>query len=155
MIKIRYRSSRAVEGVAFGISFASPEGGRVMCIDSDNPSGERFDIPARRAGRVLLSIPETLLQPSRYLVSVAAHSGVNHGLGLDVLPAFAQIEVLEGPGTAAALIGRTEAGCVRMPSATTHSHSSLPPDDWGGSPDIGASSSGSPGSPEIPAASPR
>ena len=128
-IEIQYRSNRAVEEVAFGIAFSSPEGGRVMCVDSDIPSGNRFDIPAHCKGRVILSIPENLLQPSRYFVTVAARSGDNHGL--DYLPTFTQIEVLHGPKTPAILVGRNEGGCVRMPSTFTHSHPSVPSDETG------------------------
>jgi hypothetical protein len=104
-----------------------------MCIDSDIPGGNRFDIPAHRDGRVLFSVPENLLQPARYFVGVTARSGENHGL--DYLPMFAQVEVLEGPKTPAVLVARNEAGCVRMPSTSTHSHSSIPSDGWAKSPD--------------------
>ncbi len=131
-IEIQYRTKRAVEGVSFGVLFSSQEGVRVMCIDSDIPSGKSFDIPAHCKGRVILSVPENHLQPTRYFVGVIARSGDNHGL--DYLPTFAQIEVLDGPKTPAILVGRNEAGCVRMPSTFTHSHLSLPSDDWARSP---------------------
>ncbi len=117
-IEIDYRSSRAVEGVAFGVTFASPEGGRVMCIDSDIPGGNRVDVPDRVTGRVTLSVPENLLQPSRYGIGVIARSGDNHAI--DYLPYFAQIEIPEGDRTPTVLVGRSESGCVRLPSESNH-----------------------------------
>ena len=119
VIDIDYRSNRLVEGVAFALPFASPEGGRVMCIDSDNPDGTRLDIPAASSGRITLSVAENFLQPARYSVGVIARTGDNHVI--DYLPFFAQVEVLEGDRTPANLVGRGEAGCVRMPSKFVHS----------------------------------
>jgi lipopolysaccharide transport system ATP-binding protein len=123
LVEIRYRCYRTSEGVAFGLSFANQEGARVMNIDSDIPSGDRFELPAHQEGCVALSVAENLLQPSRYFVGVAARSGDNHGL--DHLPMFAQVEVLEGPTTPVIVIARGEAGCVRMPSTYAHSYNSL------------------------------
>ena len=132
-IEIQYRSNRAVEGVAFGVLFSSQEGGRVMCIDSDIPSGNRFGYsgPLQRSSHPLGSgEPSSTVSLFR---RCRGRSGDNHGL--DYLPTFAQIEVLDGPKTPAVLVGlNDEAGCVRMPSTFTHSHSSIPSDDWARSP---------------------
>jgi lipopolysaccharide transport system ATP-binding protein len=117
-IDVDYQSTRAVEAVAFGVGFSSPEGGRVMCVDTDIPGDRRIDVPANVSGRVRMVVHENYLQPSRYALAATARSGDNHGL--DYLPYFAQLEVLEGDNTPAVLIGRNEAGCVRMPAEWVH-----------------------------------
>ena len=117
-IDIDYQSTRAVESVAFGVLFSSPEGGRVMCVDTDIPGDRRIDIPANVSGSIRLIVHENHLQPCRYALGACARTGDNHGL--DILPYFAQIEVLEGDNTPSILVGRNEAGSVRMPSEWSH-----------------------------------
>jgi lipopolysaccharide transport system ATP-binding protein len=117
-IEIQYRCIRATGDVAFGFEFASPDGGRVMNVDSDNPGGRRFAIPSQSEGRVVLTVEENLLQPTRYFVSVTAHSGYHHSL--DSLVTFGQVEVLDGPKTPPCLVGRNDQGCVRTPCTLRH-----------------------------------
>ena len=117
-IDVDYQSTRAVESVAFGVLFSTPEGGRVMSLDTDIPGDRRIDIPANVAGRVRMVVHENYLQPCRYALAAVARTGDSHAL--DYLGCFAQVEVLEGDNTPAILVGRNEAGCVRMPVEWTH-----------------------------------
>jgi lipopolysaccharide transport system ATP-binding protein len=116
-IEIDYRSMKDLDGVAFGLGFSSHEGARILTIDSDAP-GERYAIRRDTAGRVEMTIPELQLQPGRYALDIAARSGEN--VNLDFLPGFAAVEVLPGPDTPGRLVGRSEAGSVRVPAISHH-----------------------------------
>jgi lipopolysaccharide transport system ATP-binding protein len=116
-LEIEYQSTRDCEGVAFGVGFSSHEGGRIMSIDTDIP-GDRFTIRGGTSGRVELKIPDLPLQPGRYILDIAARSGDN--VSLDFMPGFASVEVLPGPDTPPVIIGRAEAGSVRMPATSHH-----------------------------------
>ncbi|HKM56751.1 MAG TPA: Wzt carbohydrate-binding domain-containing protein, partial [Isosphaeraceae bacterium] len=113
-MEIDYETSGAAEGASFGVAFASPAGGRVLCCDTDVP-GERYTISGKGSGRVTLVIPVLQLQPGNYILDVGCRSGDN--VTLDYLPSFGQVEVLPGPGTPSVIIGRREAGSVRVPPA--------------------------------------
>ncbi len=111
---IDYETSGAAEAAAFGVGFASPAGGRVLSCDTDIP-GERYTILGKGSGHVTLVIPILQLQPGNYFLDVGCRSGDNRAL--DYLPSFSQVEVLPGPSTPSVIIGRREAGSVRVPPA--------------------------------------
>lgn len=110
-VQIDYEVSEPVPDAAFGVGFSSPEGVRMLSIDSDL-GGERRDLTTPHAGSVTLSLPSLKLQPGRYGLDVGARSGEH--VGLDYLPACAWIDVLPGPGTPAVIIRET--GGVREPA---------------------------------------
>ena len=116
-IEIDYRTNSDVDGVAFGLGFSSHEGARILTIDSDAP-GERFAIRRDTTGRAEMTIPELQLQPGRYALDIAARSG--ESVSLDYMPGFAAVEVLPGPDTPAMIVGRAEAGSVRIPATCHH-----------------------------------
>jgi lipopolysaccharide transport system ATP-binding protein len=116
-LEIEYQSRMDFDGIAFGIGFSSHEGGRILSIDTDVP-GDRYRIRAGTSGRVELEVPELHLQPGRYALDIAARSGDN--MSLDYMPGFASVEVLPGPDTPPVIIGRAEAGSVRMPATSHH-----------------------------------
>jgi lipopolysaccharide transport system ATP-binding protein len=116
-VEIRYTSASDVDGIAFGLGFSSHDGARILSIDSDIP-GDRFTIRGGTSGRVELTIPELHLQPGRYILDIAARSGEN--ASLDFLQGFAAVEILPGPETPSVIIGRPEAGSVRMPATVRH-----------------------------------
>ena len=111
---IDYETTGAAEGAAFGVAFGSPGGGRVLACDTDVP-GDRFTITGKGSGRVTIVISELQLQPGTYFLDVGCRSGDN--VALDYLPSFGQLEVLPGPGTPTVIVGRHEAGTVRVPPA--------------------------------------
>jgi len=113
-IDIDYETTGAADGASFGVAFASPGGGRVLACDTDVP-GDRFTITGKGSGRVTIVISELQLQPGTYFLDVGCRSGDN--VGLDYLPSFGQLEVLPGPGTPTVIVGRHEAGTVRVPPA--------------------------------------
>jgi len=110
-VRIDYELRDAVADVAFGVGFSSPEGVRMMSLDSDLES-ERRNLGGPHTGSVTLMLPVLRLQPGRYALDVAARSGDN--VSLDYLPACAWIDVLPGPTTPAVIIRET--GGVREPA---------------------------------------
>ena len=96
-VDIDYEAERRTEGVVIGVNFCNIEGVRIMAVDSDIPSGCRFDLNSGSAGRVTILVTEFHLQPGRYLLDIAAASGEN--VALDVVKSFAQIEVVPGDRT--------------------------------------------------------
>lgn len=116
-VAMEYRTFSNVDGVAFGIGFSSLEGVRVLSIDSDIP-GERFTIEKGACGRICLKVSDFQLQPGRYFIDIGVRSGDN--VGLDYLPAFAQVEVLPSEATPSVIIGRSGNGSVRVPAEFEH-----------------------------------
>jgi lipopolysaccharide transport system ATP-binding protein len=110
-VQIDYEARDAVPDVAFGIGFSSPEGVRMLSIDSDLVE-ERRNLSAPHSGSITMVLPSLRLQPGRYGLDVGARSG-DH-VGLDYLPACAWIDVLPGPTTPAVIIRET--GGVREPA---------------------------------------
>jgi len=110
-VRIDYELREPAPDVAFGVGFSSPEGVRMMSLDSDLES-ERRNMSAPHSGSVTLLLPVLRLQPGRYALDVAARSGDN--VSLDYLPACAWIDVLPGPTTPAVIIRET--GGVREPA---------------------------------------
>lgn len=110
-IRIDYRLRETTGDVAFGIGFSSPEGVRMMSIDSDLADEPR-NLPEQHEGSVTMSLPDLRLQPGRYALDIAARSGAN--VSLDYLPACIWIDVLPGPTTPALIIRET--GGVREPA---------------------------------------
>ena len=110
-MRIDYELREAAPDVAFGIGFSSPEGVRMMSLDSDLES-ERRSLDAAGPGSITMSLPELRLQPGRYALDIAARSGDN--VSLDYLPACIWIDVLPGPRTPALIIRET--GGVREPA---------------------------------------
>ena len=111
VVRIDYELREAAPDVAFGIGFSSPEGVRMMSLDSDLES-ERRSLDAAGPGSITMSLPELRLQPGRYALDIAARSGDN--VSLDYLPACIWIDVLPGPRTPALIIRET--GGVREPA---------------------------------------
>ena len=110
-IRIDYQLREPAADVAFGVGFSSPEGVRMLSLDSDLEA-ERRNMAGAHEGAVTLSLPVLRLQPGRYGLDVAARSGDN--VSLDYLPACAWIDVLPGPTTPAVIIRET--GGVREPA---------------------------------------
>jgi len=110
-VRIEFATSSAVEKVGFGFGFSSPEGVRVMSIDSDLLEPQR-DLPKGHMGAVEAVIPVLQLQPGRYSLDVGVRSGNNSGL--DYVPGCAEIEVLPGPTTPPLIIRKT--GGMRIPA---------------------------------------
>jgi lipopolysaccharide transport system ATP-binding protein len=113
-VKIEYDLRDPAPDVAFGVGFSSPEGVRMLSLDSDLEA-ERRNMTVPHLGWVTLSLPVLRLQPGRYALDVAARSGDN--VSLDYLPACAWIDVLPGPTTPAVIIRET--GGVREPAEWT------------------------------------
>jgi lipopolysaccharide transport system ATP-binding protein len=111
-VRIDYELRDPSADVAFGLGFSSPEGVRMMSLDSDLEA-ERVNLPRPHAGSITMSLPVLRLQPGRYALDVAARSGDN--VSLDYLPACTWIDVLPGPTTPAVIIRET--GGVREPAA--------------------------------------
>jgi lipopolysaccharide transport system ATP-binding protein len=111
VVRIEYELREAAPDAAFGIGFSSPEGVRMMSLDSDLES-ERRSLDAAGPGSITMSLPELRLQPGRYALDIAARSGDN--VSLDYLPACIWIDVLPGPRTPALIIRET--GGVREPA---------------------------------------
>lgn len=110
-VRIDFVTSSAVEKVGFGFGFSSPEGVRLMSIDSDLLDPQR-DFPRGHVGSVEAVVPVLQLQPGRYSLDVGARSGNNSGL--DYVPGCAEIEVLPGPATPPLIIRKT--GGMRIPA---------------------------------------
>jgi lipopolysaccharide transport system ATP-binding protein len=110
-VRIEYTLNESASDVAFGAGFASPEGIRMMSLDSDL-QGERRNLPRPHDGVVTLYLDSLKLQPGRYAFDVGARSGDN--VSLDYLPACAWIDVLPGPNTPALII--RDSGGVREPA---------------------------------------
>jgi lipopolysaccharide transport system ATP-binding protein len=110
-VQIDYEVKESAPDVAFGVGFSSPEGVRMLSIDSDL-GGQRHDLAAPHSGSVRLSLASLRLQPGRYGLDLGARSG-DHS-GLDYLPACAWIDVLPGPNTPAVII--RDSGGVREPA---------------------------------------
>ncbi len=110
-VRVEYELREPAYDVAFGIGFASPEGIRVLSIDSDL-GGQRRDLANPHTGAVSLSIDTLNLQPGRYALDIGARSG-DH-VSLDYLQGCAWIDVLPGPSTPAVII--REGGGVREPA---------------------------------------
>jgi hypothetical protein len=102
--RIRFRTQAAVEGVAFGIGFCTPEGTRLATFDTDLEDRRRA-YPARYEGWIEITIPDFPLSPGRYSLDVGARSG--DVASLDYLPACGTLDVQPGP--------RTPAGVVQIP----------------------------------------
>jgi lipopolysaccharide transport system ATP-binding protein len=110
-VQIEYDLRDATADVAFGLGFSSPEGVRMMSIDSDLEA-DRKNLTSPHSGSITMSLPTLKLQPGRYALDLAARSGDN--VSLDYLPACAWIDVLPGPTTPAVIIRET--GGVREPA---------------------------------------
>lgn len=109
-VEIELQVSAPALDIALQVGFDSPEGLRIMSLDSDLESS-REDIAV---GRVVVTaeIDRLDLQPGQYLVDVDVRSGDNVR-GLDWLPSCAMIQVLPGPQTPSAVFRDT--GGVRLP----------------------------------------
>ena len=110
-VQIEYDLRDATADVAFGLGFSSPEGVRMMSIDSDLQA-DRKNLTSPHSGSITMSLSTLKLQPGRYALDLAARSGDN--VSLDYLPACAWIDVLPGPTTPAVIIRET--GGVREPA---------------------------------------
>ena len=110
-IQLDYDLRDAAADVAFGLGFSSPEGVRMMSIDSDLEA-DRKTMTIPHSGSITMTLPVLRLQPGRYALDMAARSGDN--VSLDYLPACAWIDVLPGPTTPAVIIRET--GGVREPA---------------------------------------
>jgi len=110
-VRIDYELRDASPDVAFGLGFSSPEGVRMMSLDSDLEA-DRRNLTGPHSGSITMSLPVLRLQPGRYALDVAARSGDN--TSLDYLPACTWIDVLPGPTTPAVIIRET--GGVREPA---------------------------------------
>ena len=110
-VRIEFATSSAVEKVGFGFGFSSPEGVRLMSIDSDLLEPQR-DLPKGHIGSVEAVVPVLQLQPGRYSLDVGVRSGNDNGL--DYVQGCAEIEVLPGPATPPLIIRKT--GGVRVPA---------------------------------------
>jgi lipopolysaccharide transport system ATP-binding protein len=110
-VRIDYELREPAADVAFGVGFSSPDGVRMMSVDSDLEA-ERAQMREPHTGSVTFVLPVLRLQPSRYALDVGARSGDN--VSLDYLPACAWIDVLPGPTTPAVIIRET--GGVREPA---------------------------------------
>jgi lipopolysaccharide transport system ATP-binding protein len=110
-VRIDYELRDASADVAFGVGFSSPEGIRMMSLDSDLEA-ERRNMSSPHEGSITMSLPLLRLQPGRYALDVAARSGDN--VSLDYLPACTWVDVLPGPSTPAVIIRET--GGVREPA---------------------------------------
>jgi lipopolysaccharide transport system ATP-binding protein len=97
--------------VAVGVGFSTPEGTRLMTIESDLP-GPRLTYANR--GRYVLhaKLDRLHLQPGPYSIDVGVRSGEFNAL--DFLQGVANVEVLPGPTTRGTLI--RGGGNVRYPS---------------------------------------
>ncbi len=110
-VRIDYELRDPAADVAFGLGFSSPEGVRMMSLDSDLEA-DRTNLNQPHTGSITMSLPVLRLQPGRYALDVAARSGDN--VSLDYLPACTWIDVLPGPSTPAVIIRET--GGVREPA---------------------------------------
>jgi lipopolysaccharide transport system ATP-binding protein len=110
-IQIDYELREPALDVAFGVGLSSPEGVRMVSIDSDLQA-DRKNLATPHSGSVTMSLDTLRLQPGRYALDVAARSGDN--VSLDYLPACTWIDVLPGPTTPAVIIRET--GGVREPA---------------------------------------
>jgi len=110
-VRVDYDLRDASPDVAFGLGFSSPEGVRMMSLDSDLEA-DRRNLTGPHSGSITMSLPVLRLQPGRYALDVAARSGDN--TSLDYLPACTWIDVLPGPTTPAVIIRET--GGVREPA---------------------------------------
>jgi lipopolysaccharide transport system ATP-binding protein len=111
-LRIDYELREPAPDVAFGVGFSSPEGVRMMSVDSDLEA-EREQMREPHNGSVTFVLPVLRLQPGRYALDLGARSGDN--VSLDYLPACAWIDILPGPTTPAVIIRDT--GGVREPAA--------------------------------------
>ena len=110
-IQIDYELREPALDVAFGVGFSSPEGVRLVSLDSDLQA-DRQNMRTPHTGSVTMSLDTLKLQPGRYALDVAARSGDN--VSLDYLPACTWLDVLPGPNTPAVIIRET--GGVREPA---------------------------------------
>ena len=111
-----FESEADYEGVAFTVAFCSPDGTRIMSVDSDIP-GERYTIP-KGAGDAVLSIDTMQLAPTTYLLQIGIRSGDNHLL--DHLPEVMFITVLPSNSTPCEIAMRSSGhGGVRYPCTTS------------------------------------
>lgn len=113
---IRFRSRLKHSEVAFHVAFCSPDGTRIMSVDSDIP-GQRFGIESGADKEVVLAIDSLLLEPSTYSINIGVRSGDNHML--DYLQNLTSLTVLPGPQTPAVIAMRRGGQCgVRYPCST-------------------------------------
>ena len=102
--RLHVSTTLAVEGVSFGLGFASLEGTRLLTIDSDY-HGLRRDLPAGFRGVVEFKLPALLLGPGTFGIDVGARSGET--VALDYLANCGAAEVHPRAGVPAgfAMIG--------------------------------------------------
>ncbi len=102
--RIHFRTQSALEGVAFGLGFCTPEGTRLATFDTDL-DGRRLSYRANHEGWIDLNLPDLPLSPGRYALDLGARLG--EVTSLDNLPSCGMIEVRPGP--------RTNVGSVQIP----------------------------------------
>jgi lipopolysaccharide transport system ATP-binding protein len=103
-----------VEGLSIGFGFSTPDGNRLMTVDSDLES-VRMNLSKPGRKTVSARIEKLMLQPGRYVIDVGARSGDNNTL--DYIPSCAQVDVMPGPKTPGMIIGIGPG--VRMPASWT------------------------------------
>ena len=103
-----------VHGVSVGVGICSPEGTRIMTIDSDL-TDDRMHLHPSVGTVARYHIDKLHVQPGRYLLDVGIRSGDNHAL--EIIGACYQIEVLPGPQTPPFII--RDSGGVRYPGTWT------------------------------------
>jgi lipopolysaccharide transport system ATP-binding protein len=113
---IRFRSNQKHSDLAFHVAFCSPDGTRVMCIDSDIP-GRRFKLEQGANEEVVLTVDALHLEPSTYSINVGVRSGDN--FMLDHLQNLTSVTVLPSAETPAVIAMRRGGQCeVRYPCST-------------------------------------
>lgn len=95
-VRFKYESFGPMQEVAVGMGFNSPEGVRILTLDSD-VRDVRCDLPVAQRGTVVMRLDTLFLQPGHYLLDIGARSGQN--AVLDYIPPSLQVEVLPGPST--------------------------------------------------------
>ena len=114
---ISYIAHESVEDAAFAIAFSSPDGTRIMSVDSDIP-GSRFSIQKGTQGQVMLKVDVIHLAPTSYSLDIGIRSG--DSCMVDYLPGVAFLSVLPSDATPPVIAMRNSGhGGVRYPCTTT------------------------------------
>ncbi len=114
--EISYSVQSPIEGIAFSLGFSTPDGAKVMCIDTDIP-GPRFRLRPTKQSKVRVSIDRMHLAPTEYILSAAIRSGDN--FLIDYIPDALSVTVMPSAKTPAVIALRTTGhGGVRYPCST-------------------------------------
>ena len=112
-----YIAYESMANVAFTLSFSSPDGTRIMSVDSDIP-GSRFSIQKGTRGEAMLKVDKIHLAPTSYALDIGIRSG--DSCMVDYLPSVAYVSVLPSDATPPVIAMRsTGHGGVRYPCVTT------------------------------------